>query len=76
MKETKVITTWTCDRCKVSKISENRPCDHSDSWGTLMIDQDIGFDVHGYPWAPRMYKPVLLCGKCIEIMMDALKNVN
>lgn len=65
--------TWICDRCAAEKQSKDKPNSASDPWGYLKIDQDACFDHHGCPWAPRMRKPMLLCGKCIELIIEFLR---
>ena len=65
---------WICDRCKVEHIGENPPNVSNDAWGTLMIDQDAGWDYAGSPWTPRMRDPIQLCGDCIEEIVLVVNN--
>jgi len=67
---------WTCDRCKKKHIGGNYPTSVGNNWGTLKIDQNAGFDMHGVAWSPRMRKPLLLCGDCIEEIVSVVNNKN
>lgn len=75
-KKTEVTHTYTCDSCKKTVVSMNgrMPCSPHDSWGTIFIKQDAGFDHHGCPWCNRMEEPAILCGKCIDRIMDFIQN--
>ena len=71
----KVISVvWKCDRCgkEVSTKDHKKPSSASDPWSYVKVDQDAGFDHHGSPWAPRMRGPVVLCGACTELVIQAL----
>ena len=67
---------WTCDRCKKKHIGGNYPTSVGNNWGTLKIDQNAGFDMHGVAWSPRMREPLLLCGDCIEEIVSVVNNKN
>ena len=65
---------WICDRCEKEIISDKKPNSPSDPWGYFKVDQDAGFDFQGYPWAPRMREPILLCGSCIEDIVAVINE--
>lgn len=65
---------WECDRCKALVESEKPPNKNNNAWGTLMINQDAGWDHHGAPWAPRMREPLHLCGPCIEEIVQFINS--
>lgn len=74
-KEVTTETKWTCDRCKKVYIGINMPSQYGNNWGTLMIDQNSGFDMQGCAWAPRMRNPLILCEACIEEIVKVVNNV-
>ena len=75
-KETRYFT-HTCDGCKreLTTNGKQKPSTMSDPWATIKLDQDAGWDLHGYPWAPRMRDPILLCGSCTERVVQVVNTL-
>ncbi len=67
-------TTHQCDRCRKEHVGESIPSTAADPWGRLRIDQPSGFDGQGTAWAPRMREPLLLCGACIEEIVQMVNG--